>query len=111
MVRCRVLSVGTGVPSNNAGSVNIIGLVNSFIDITTNSELVHQRILEWINLEQRPIHYTRFSPTSGLGSIPLDCANIALLEDGENKSRVYMADPPQQAAIEALRPFFAVAQR
>jgi len=101
------VSVGTGVPAKVPGSANILRLVNEFINISTNSDLVHQRVRQWIELEELPIKYVRLSPDDGLGSIPLDCCDEKLLFECEGKSKAFMQRELQLASVHSIMPLFA----
>lgn len=84
-----ILSIGTGRPRPEKTSNSIVSINNSIINIATNSELTHMRILEWIKDYAKDIGYFRFSPED-LGSIRLDTTNQHMLENGEILTERYM---------------------
>jgi len=84
-----ILSIGTGIPEEGKGNVNIIGLINGFVNISTSSDEIHHRIEDWIKLTQPEPSYFRFSPP-GVGSVPLDECSVTILNEMEQKTEQYI---------------------
>ena len=95
-----ILSIGTGRPKVETSGSSIISINNSIVNIATNSELTHLRVLEWITEYAKSTDYIRFSPDN-LGSIRLDTSNINTLENGEILTERYMRTEEKQ--IEKLK--------
>jgi patatin-like phospholipase/acyl hydrolase len=99
-----ILSIGTGVPSKAAGSVNIFKMLSEIIDICTSSNSIHERVAEWIHMmpEPRP-NYFRLNPTGGVGSLPLDTSDPKVLENVEKATEEYMKTPAAREIIDRIK--------
>jgi len=84
-----ILSVGTGIPEDGKGSVNLLSLFSGLVNIATSSNDIHLRVEEWLHMTSPQPQYYRFSPP-GLGSIPLDESNDEILGAMEEKTELYM---------------------
>jgi len=84
-----ILSVGTGIPDEGKGSVNLLSLFSGLVNIATSSNDIHLRVEEWLQMTSPEPQYYRFSPP-GLGSIRLDESNDEILAELELKTELYM---------------------
>jgi len=84
-----ILSIGTGLPDEGKGNVNIIGLIKGIVNIATSSEQIHLRVEDCILLLQPKPQYFRFSPP-GVGSVALDESDEKVLIDMEKKTEEYI---------------------
>jgi len=98
-----IVSIGTGLPSNSGGSVNLLRMLSEIIDLCTSSNSIHERISEWIQMANPQPHYYRFSPCNGEGSLPLDTSDATTLEKIEQSTEAYMRSPAVRAQIEQLK--------
>jgi len=103
-----IVSIGTGIPVAGKGSVNVLRLVDELVNIATDSQLIHDRITEWLKLTQPTPNYFRLSPP-GIGSIRLDESSEPLLFDMEKKTNEYMSQPQQLQTIEQFKVLFNIA--
>jgi predicted acylesterase/phospholipase RssA len=97
-----IISLGTGIPKAQNSSENVFSLVGEIINLCTSSEIVHQRILNWLEyLEVRP-QYLRFNAPPPLGSVPLDTGDKRVLDQMVVDTEKYMNDVQQQEAVATL---------
>jgi patatin-like phospholipase/acyl hydrolase len=86
-IKC-ILSFGTGLQSKESVSGNnILKVLQGIINMSTDSELIHNRVLEWTDINN--IDYFRFNPPL-VGDIRLDETKINTLENGEIITNNYM---------------------
>jgi len=123
-----ILSIGTGLPSNDGGSVNLLRMLSEIIDLCTSSNNIHERVSQWIEMTNPKPNYFRFSPTNGegmeshwvfwfqlrvtdtgvLGSFPLDTSDPATLESIERSTEAYMKTPAVREQVERLKRVLAL---
>jgi len=103
-----IVSIGTGIPVAGKGSVNVLRLVDELVNIATDSQLIHDRVTEWLKLTQPTPNYFRLSPPD-IGSIRLDESSVPLLVDMEKKTNEYMSQPQQLQTIEQFKVLFNIA--
>lgn len=98
-----IVSIGSGLPKENQGAINMFSLFGEIVDICTNSNLIHQRVLSLLDYTcQKPL-YLRFNAPSPIGSIPLDCSDKATLVKMCQDTAKYMEEIEQLEKIEKLR--------
>lgn len=98
-----IISIGTGMPGKQPGSVNVFKMLNELIDICTSSNAIHLRVLEWIEMMPEPKpNYFRFNPCNGEGSYSLDESNDAVLAALEASTELYLESPEVQEQISQL---------
>lgn len=90
-----ILSIGTGKLKVTSGTLNLKGLSVELLNMLTNSEITHNRLLEWIRDYATWMKYYRFSPED-LGSLPLDTINPNILSNGEILTERYMDSMSKQ---------------
>jgi predicted acylesterase/phospholipase RssA len=99
-----IVSVGTGMPGTQPGSVNVFKMLNELIDICTSSNAIHMRVLEWIEMMPAPKPaYFRFNPSNGEGSYALDECDDSVLASLESSTERYMSDPAVLEMISDLQ--------
>ncbi len=94
-----ILSIGTGTLSPDKGSSTIKGLSGELLTLVTNSDLIHQEVIELLYNFSKDTEYFRFSPI-GLGSVKLDTSDVTILKNGEIETVKYMQT--QETQIEKL---------
>ena len=98
-----ILSIGTGKMSVSSGSDSLIGLSIDLLNIVTNSDLIHGRVIEWVKDYCPSINYFRFSPDD-LGSVKLDTTDMHVLENCEILTDRYL--DKESSRISELAKFF-----
>eukprot|EP01122_Echinamoeba_exundans_P009436 TRINITY_DN3340_c0_g1_i1.p1 TRINITY_DN3340_c0_g1~~TRINITY_DN3340_c0_g1_i1.p1 ORF type:complete len:615 (+),score=114.38 TRINITY_DN3340_c0_g1_i1:44-1846(+) len=99
-----IVSVGTGMPGKQPGSVNVFKMLNELIDICTSSNAIHMRVLEWIEMMPDPKPaYFRFNPSNGEGSYALDESDDTVLAALEASTEAYMKEPDVVQMISELQ--------
>jgi len=90
-----ILSLGTGrLPVIKSGG-GIIGISDQILNMVTNSDDIHIRVLEWLSVNGNTSNYFRFSPEN-LGSIKLDTNDEVILKNGEIITERYMKSENDQ---------------
>lgn len=97
-----VVSIGTGTPKNGTGSESILQLVDEIVDIATSSQIIHERVKQWVSLTSPRPGYFRFSPHD-IGSVRMDEADLTVLRSLEESTQKYIEQPEQLESIESIR--------
>jgi len=97
-----IVSIGTGDPVDSKSSGNVMSFLDAIVNITTDSERIHERVQEWLKLTNPTPNYFRFTPPV-LGSIALDESKEPVLLDMEKKTDEYMSQPLQLQMIARLK--------
>jgi hypothetical protein len=103
-VRGSIVSIGTGLPGREAGSVNIFKMLSEIIDICTSSNAIHERVKEWICMmpEPRPAYF-RLNPMNGEGSLPLDTSDVKILQKVEASTEEYLKMPATREMVDRIK--------
>jgi predicted patatin/cPLA2 family phospholipase len=97
-----IVSIGTGLPKPNPGSENVLSLLGEIIDICTNSDAIHKRVLSWLDFLQIKPSYFRFDANPPIGSIRLDTGDKPTLEQMCAQTEAYMNEGKQTSEVERL---------
>jgi hypothetical protein len=90
------------LPKPNPGSENVLSLLGEIIDICTNSDAIHKRVLSWLDFLQIKPSYFRFDANPPIGSIRLDTGDKPTLEQMCAQTEAYMNEGKQTSEVERL---------